>query len=1025
MKKLSSSLKAKVGKSIIEYVDKMQAKYVKFKYSTCRAIKLSATSKYSYQNIFRESVILFNWVALQASCMPWNDDLKTLHNFLKNYSITYRNIPLKSVYDEHQQRFIPEVYKSYNPSIYDDTCWAPKNFQSEIVIHNQDRSLTDEEYEALSDKQKTHQISGETCSNRLFDATNNSILKLNSFKMTDYVMDTFDLPEKHSDGIGNSCRKKQGVPQFSKLSKFTTTQNTKERRLITQEAFLGPLKRAEKTKGTKAFSATSKTTDSQFKYELKDMILVLDIDNGRRSTGILKAFLDEKLPVRPQMIIREKEWVPVKKGNASALIFFSFPLTASERKEIITGFRNFFAKEYNMFSIDKNATGVGYFKNPFLIESDKVRRETLFLRADNENYMIPAYEDKNKILNFFRNYNKTNNMFSVEFEKYLDFHPEEIKTKCYTDVLNSFKAASLQKPEKRVTTYNNILAQYVPNGTRHQQLSYEIPIILLQYYNHTGIEYLKTATPELILDSELQLTNEENSKYLGISLFEAFWKSIEARYDLVSNNEITRDIVYKWMYKIVSNDIKNVNEDNLDFYNSLWYQHNIMTRYHISNIAEILDIDKQEIEITLCPTDIPKSIRNKIIRTSYSYGAAQRGADTNYIYSIFNTLKTYTDSFNKLKDASIACIIDQYKTSNNILNATKFLQDILVSDTISKYYKVKSTKLHEEFKQVLVNTEFRRNKNVKIYNSTHHQKALNIFIHMCTVEAKICLGIVDYNNKQLYENSWGLRCNNNILRHGLSLYRHSEFVSRLIAQDSQLENSLQLASLELARKLIDISIEPATNREKLSQFINYMKNIYNIDFNSGITLVKLISQELLYETDISLTDVLMNKIMKEGFIGVINETVEEFCPEYTDVLTVYRSSSKTTDIILNIIKNAINFINTSPTANDVRRVLYRLNDSALWACNSIIEKAKNAKELEILNINENQLRSILYKLSYNYIEGKIKIFFNTAKTRTFKTVISNVINKVLEGNFIPRPIVKDIRDIIYRYALSPTVSMTN
>lgn len=968
--------KAKLGKSRINYIDTIQ------KQTALLHNKLNKDElKNTYYACSSEPAILYNWISLQYSCMPWNDKLQTLQKFLTDYSTSYRRTQLITEHDSIQNRCIPKIFH--------DVLWKAQNYDAEFITHLKNRSITTDEFNLLTPEQQTHEIYGEQDSTRLFDATTNELLHLNIPRLNSIILDIFDDASKHSN---NKSPVDVRCSTYIPLGKTLTTTNTKEKKLLHNCAFIGSLKFTNHEKRCREFTITSDAKT----YELKHMILVLDIDNGKNFNKFLKAFQDPRLPIRPQMIIREKKTSP-KPGNASALIFFQTPLTTEERKDIITGFCNFFASEYNLVGIDLQATGIGYYKNPVFREHSQLRRTSLFF-VDNNSEVLTAYKDKKNAIEFFRNFNECHNMFSADIRTYMQQHSE---SKLYT-YIQLRKAALSTITANTKTEFSNIFLDSVCNGSRHHQLSYEIPILLLQYYNHIGIDNLKTASPEFILDAELYYHTETESKSLSTSLFELFWKSVQDRYDLQCNNEITEKVVYKWMYTIAERDINNVKTDNVDFYKSLWYQHNIMLKYKISNIMLLLNIPFNKNDILLDSTQIPQFIRNEIITTKYTYGAIQRGADTNFMYGVFNSCKNYSEVLKKLGTTGAEFIsefikssIAQYRSTKNthrannfnLINtlniAVKYLRNFVSSPKnlpgclldLPKFGKYNSNLIR--ITKVL--TKFRRNGNVKAYNKNQYDKALNLYINMSLLQAKKHLKLLYYDISAMKLNA--IQSNTTVLnsRNEITLQYNADLISKLISGDMNSINFINSSALKIAKSLIHISSIDISNAQKFKKLIKYLNTECITDINIALMIIKTVTLTNIDAKSTAISNHILQSILQDTCAEImLDKFIYDSNLESSLNKLCYSQNSQSA---LQLLKNLYEITKNRDGINTLVNKLLPSIQSATKHVVSDISTTKNKDEITTycITYTYNFLKGYLYKCCNLISPSEFEFTMNTLK----------------------------------------------
>lgn len=973
--------KAKLGKSRVKYLNMMQ-KQTALLHNKLNKNEINNT----YYACSSEPVIMYNWISLHYSCMPWNDKLQTLQKFLTNYSTVYRRTLLITEYNSAQNKYIPKVFH--------EIFWKAQNYDAEFLTHLKNRSITTDEFNLLTEAQKNHEIYGEQDSNRLYDATANELLHLNIPKLNSIILDVFDDPSKHSDNQSSIDVKGSA---FIPLGKTLTCTNTKEKNLLHNCAFMGSPKFKNNKNEYKAFTTTLDAT----MYSLKHMIVVLDIDNGKNFNKILKALQDPRLPVRPQLIIKEKNTAP-KPGNASALMFFQTPLTTEERKDIITGFCNFLASEYNIVGIDLNATGVGYYKNPVFREHGQLRRTSLFL-VDQKSRIAAAYKNKAEVVQFFKNFNQTHNMFSANIKAYMQQHPES-KLYTYTK-LRKLALASTEVSTK--TEFSNIFIDNVCNGSRHHQLSYEIPIFLLQYYNHIGVDNLKAASPEYILDAELYYHTETDSIPLSLSLFELFWKSVQDRYDLKCNNEITEDVVYKWMYTIAQRDINNAKTANIDFYRSLWYQHNIMLKYKISNIMLLLGISFDPNDILLNSEQLPSSIRSKIISSKYTYGAIQRGADTNFIYGIFNACKNYSIAFQNWGEFGYKFIVNfvesqikRYNSIKNVCNANnfnltamlnnaaKYLRNLVSysGNTYSYLQEIhKSCKIDPNFIKRIV--KFKRNKDVKNYNKNQHDRAINLYVNMSLLQAKNHFKLLEYDVSTININN--IQTNAVVLnsRNESTIQHNANLISKLLSGDINSINFINTSALKIAKELIHISNNNNnnTNAQKFKRLIKYLNTECMPDLNIALMIIKTLT---LTNIDAKSTAI-ANRILQSTLQDVCAEVMLDKFITDSGLQGNLKKLCHTNNShsALSIVKN---LCNNTKDKNKLNEVVNALLPSIQSATNHVVNDISTG-------MNKDEVTTYCITYTFNFLKGYLYKYYNLIAPSEFEFTLNalkyNIKNK--------------------------------
>ena len=639
--------------------------------------------KSNYIQAKSEDMILYNYLKLIQSTIPWNNDLNAILKHLEQGKKYYVPYEIETSGDS------PKYYTSENTY---KLLWKDVKSGRKFTSHNKDFKLSISECQEVNkDLQSGY---GENFSNNIYDEVSKTLYTPQSINLNKFAIKTFDVCDKHIDNKQNEFRNGTGT-NYVPISELTKN-DTKLLKMLRNESFIGELAilRNPKCKsysdleiaGYNDSTKVRMTHKSVTGYALKDLILILDLDTNENNINkVIDCLYDKALPFVPQMIIKENGINKAKKGHASAVYFFTTPVNKEQRKLILTALQLWIKNKLGIIAIDSAATGIGMFKNPFQQYKGKNIRNTYF--AITYDSMLFAHKNLTQVVIFCHNYIKNNAPIPLYVVNYIKSHKLECEVKSYNELEKlAQNEKQIQVKTKYDNDYNNCFLERVENGYRHNTLVTEIAISLLQYYNHRGLEILKNYSPAYILSEDIAFckSNKKDYEELNISLFEAIWQDVQNRYDLNCNDEIDENVVYQICFDRVSKDIQNVNTEDKEFYSAMWYQHNIMKKYKCSHILDILGFEDKEIKnlykdvtfvLQFDSNDIPISIKPDIVKTEYNKMQSHRGGNTKYIYSIFNSLYEYSENINEsvilISNALVQMIKNYNVKTNNDFNINK------------------------------------------------------------------------------------------------------------------------------------------------------------------------------------------------------------------------------------------------------------------------------------------------------------------------------------------------------------------
>lgn len=446
--------------------------------------------------------------------------------------------------------------------------------------------------------------------------------------------------------------------QTLRLSQIMTSRNTKEKIALTTTEFLGfivnttspknirvaertydPVHIADKNHNQKQIIKYGKTRDG---YELKARQLIIDVDNGAQIDAILNLFISGKCPIIPQMCVIEKGIGVTKKGNASFIVMFDEPLDGHERKQITRAIKYYIAHELDIYAIDSNCTGIGFFKNPCTLVGDELRRETLFRFNDSNSFdsvskkVTLAWADK------------------VE-EEYSNCLPDNLEQFIVTKQLKYSNSTLTEISEK----YADELAQMVINKPSSK---------LWQDVVHEGErnDILIKEESTLVLCAEMMSASGTlNALDAPKTMTNMFGDYIRSRYDN-HDYQMTDNYIrsrFKWCIEKDNRIITNGNENDRKSYANAYMAIRNSMMNNPSSIpfleyfceANNLPVPTNREQVRAMLKDIPEFVKNLAqydANPRYSYRSKQESTISNQIKRLTIAISQCSASFEEIIEAA-------------------------------------------------------------------------------------------------------------------------------------------------------------------------------------------------------------------------------------------------------------------------------------------------------------------------------------------------------------------------------------
>lgn len=767
-----------------------------------------------FEEILGEEAIIDTILRIHSSPIRWYNPIQNLLSEFDHNVNTL--IPIKVVDDSAH-------YNSYGVNVWTTTLGY------DIRVHTQDRPLTEQELKIYGGN-----CIGEINSDRIFDRKQNIIYKPAKSVLNKLGLISLNNPEKSPEYSNNTTRM---CNQFTPFSSLLTTRNSKNKRNIQADSFLGTIGIIDEN--NKAIPLRIPTTkynirkwtdngDNKQGYYLTDCIVIIDIDNGTQIANILKAL--ENMPFQPQLVITEKGVGNTKRGNTTAQFIFNRPITSEERKLFISAIRTYIAFEHNIYAIDSKATGIGLGKNPLYKYKGELTHNVYKLTCDN-------YDDSIDTALMLQWADEVTSTYEISHgvDLYMTHHKELMSSNIsFEEILLQYaKNAENSIPE---TITESLWSPTVCVGMRNNTLVHkELPIYCLQYWITNGID-ITTLHAEKIADNICQI----------------IWYDIMQRYDN-SDKSITWKYVYTRVLNCVKKDIQNILTKNEDFIKSLEYQRNIIVK---SNSCRLLKLQNKEFSSDCIKLNIGNDRERK-----WTYTQSQRGGMVQMLRSTLYSVVEHKTVLNELSNE----ISQDYK---------EFAMNPVRGITFSDFQMQERTKISHIIRGISSN----RNRQNTITNLVVCQASM--------LANKMIQPVVPRNVKLI--NSCSITEENTSLT-GFSFVHSSAFVSKMLCGTKEYESELYSMTAKVINELFQwvyahehIKTFNDISAHHCAQFVQGLYAKYNIDTNITYTLLKTISQG--YKNGHELKDVFRNIFIKELSIELVNSMTRSNDSEYSDLL---------------------------------------------------------------------------------------------------------------------------------------------
>lgn len=448
-------------------------------------------------------------------------------------------------------------------------------------------------------------------------------------------------------------------------------------------------------------------------FNLNDLVLVLDIDNGKQINHIKDSLID--LPYTPQYIIEEKGIGKTKKGNSTALVFFDNPMTKEQRTLLLKAYRYVLCCKYDVYAIDCHCTGIGYGKNPLKTHLSSLQRNFNVL-IDNKEYrnnisLIEALSWAQQTVN--------------TYESYIDVNDDKFISSCEELKNSNLKFCEIlrklaETKQEFQTQSGAIFMNHVFCGCRNDHFTkIEGPIYALQYYLLNGIDSI----------------NDENTP---VNLLLDIYEDITERYEN-TDYQITKDWILKRLEWIIQEDRKVLNNPSTRraFIESLYYQRNICIHNKSCRLMQLRgynDFNQSRFKIH---TEFEE------LGLTHRYSATQQrhGADTQSIKSMLYAAAKIGNDIVPLLNAVRSIyknLNDISRFQNEILrmlpptDIDKKRRKIIANLLISKVTAETTLENYEKFNGYGFETEpckkYKRNNNISFWDFSlkHNKKFIDI-----------------------------------------------------------------------------------------------------------------------------------------------------------------------------------------------------------------------------------------------------------------------------------------------------------
>lgn len=410
-------------------------------------------------------------------------------------------------------------------------------------------------------------------SNTYYDKMSKLMYKQCSSKFQKYGFISMDMDSKSPAPTGIESNRKKD--QFTPLGRVFTSRNSVHKQNLFNDCFIKnigeviypnypdtrtakiqPLSLYDKNKGLNVVNRTNYTTGGEEqtkRYSLSDLIIVIDIDCGKQIDYIKECA--SKMPFSPQCFTTETGIGITKKGNSTALVVVDAPITAEQRKLILTAYRYAFCCDFDVYAIDKSCTGIGYGKNPLKHFNGQLQREFEVL-VDGTNYR--TVHNLDNLIEWARS-------VVIKYYQFIDDHDDAFISACeelknstlkFSEIIHKLKET---KSEFKIKSHTDgIFINTVSKGMRNDHfVKLEGPIYMMQHYLLHGINSVYDDNTALSVALKIE-------------------QDIKNRYDN-SDHSISKNWIISRLKWIIEKDRKEFNDINnrRAFLEKLYHQRNI------------------------------------------------------------------------------------------------------------------------------------------------------------------------------------------------------------------------------------------------------------------------------------------------------------------------------------------------------------------------------------------------------------------------------------------------------------------
>lgn len=647
----------------------MQSKFLnKFKESVnISKNNLHDTSDSLFIEITNPDHILETMIKNRLRPVSWYYTIKKAIEEYNNGDTQYSSYKIKTDVDGKELEYVDR---------FRNLRWiTDQDFQ--VGIPDMDRPLTTEEHQVCGDG-----FYGSDSNEHLYNPITHTMLRKDKPILSNIGMYSMYVSKKEPGREYNANRECKQT--FTSLKQLLSSRNSKAKEEFLTNTFCGQLvvKRGKdeyeelfiphsKYQHTTKYNKYLQTEKSG--YYAKNHILVVDIDNGLQIDSILDSF--NHIPFMPEEIIIEKGIGETKQGNASLIFIFDAPMLPEDRKRILEALKLVFCFQFNIYAIDRNATGTGFHKNPvktykgnlqrkFLIPNNRIYSENRLTNLDSvlewANNIVCEYKEKlpayiDKYISSKETLKRSTKTFSELFTMALDECEKSIKSEC--------------KKDKFV---DEIFKDKVINGERNNTAISLISILCLQAYNYEGID-------KCLADADFAM-NIANCAY----------EHIQKTFDN-SDYSISWKYVYNRTLWAIAKDRKAYYGDNPSQRNTLLryisMQRTQIMKYKHHQLLDILGFDKESAD-NYELADIPElkevNIDYSNIRGKYSKEQSKNGSKRQELKGIAYRLQSYNMEDYLFLLSYVLDYIDRYNLNIECEHDIRKLQKNLKSNIHSK-----------------------------------------------------------------------------------------------------------------------------------------------------------------------------------------------------------------------------------------------------------------------------------------------------------------------------------------------------